>query len=150
MNSKMQPITYFRSLQTNQCFRGEPPTGATKIIYLDDIMEEDETECDDDTNDDDDANGVPALKDFVFTRLEGNLIDVIQPTPSASSSTTTKLKGWRHLFGIHQKAKKQARQKEKKQERHVARHTSTPIGFGSTVILPRPKPNKSKNRSKQQ
>jgi hypothetical protein len=148
MNSKMQPITYFRSLQTNQCFRGEPPTGATKIIYLDDIMEEDETECEDDTNDDDDAKGVPALKDFVFTPLQGNLIDVIQPTPSTSSSTSTTKNRWRHVFGFR-KEKKQTPRKEKKQ-RQVARHTSTPIGFGSTVLLPRLKPNKCENGQKQQ
>jgi hypothetical protein len=149
MNSKMQPITYFRSLQTDQCFRGEPPTGATTIIYLDDIMEEDETECDDDTNNDDDANRVPsALKNFVFTPLEGNLIDLIQPTPSASSSSKKKKKGWRHVFGIRRKEKKQTQQKEKKQR--VARDASTPIGFGSTVVLPRRKPNESENGSKQQ
>jgi hypothetical protein len=50
LNRKRERVTYFRSMQTDVCYRHEPPDGASRVIYIFDVVnglniDNDERKC---------------------------------------------------------------------------------------------------------
>jgi hypothetical protein len=142
MNKRMQPVVYYRSVTTQACVRGEPPTGASKIVYLEDLLEQDEDDENSDEDDDEDDEKYKAhqlLYNVALEPLPKSVQETFGIVEKPAKTTASKNKKWkRRPFAFSSKKKKSTKSSTLADPTTRSNSKTTSrrsIGFGSTILL---------------